>query len=99
MLREGRLTCTRARRPGGLEASPRVDLAANLVCGPSEVGDAAGDIDGVIAQAFVVATNQGHLHYDGYAHLARGELSQKSSMEVVHIVVALVQRFRRPGIA
>ena len=62
--------------------------------GPREVDDPAGDVDGVVAETLVEASHQCHLHRHRQRHPARGQFGYQAGVQLVHLVVAGLQRRR-----
>ncbi len=74
-------------------------MASGSGVAADEVGDPAGDVDRMVAEALEVAADQGHLHGDGDADLPRHELGGEAHLQVVELVVGLLEPVGGEGIS
>jgi hypothetical protein len=63
----------------------RSGLQGLSFCGPGEVADPAGDVDGVRAQPLVAACDQGHLHRRLHRFLSGGKPGGRAGVQLIHL--------------
>src|SRR5205823_13183835 len=84
------LKSTKNRSSDG-KSRNRSRTALFLVGAGGQVADVGGDVDRVVAEALVEASDQRHLNDDRDVELARGDLGREADVQVVELVVPVVE--------